>query len=314
VLLFNFKYPPPNNRSMLTRSIAVSNGKGGAGKTSVASHLAGVAAAAGWKVLAIDLDAQGNLGQDLGYHQAGHSDDGKGLADAFINGTRLVPLVNVRPNLDVIPAGEHTERLHDELVNWSLVDPMAITSLERTLAPLAMGYQLIVFDCPPGGRLLLESALAASHFVLSPTQADDGSLMGLIRVARRLATVRQTTNPALELLGVALFNVGSNDRRIIAEVRQQLGEALDGIAPVFDPFIRNARKASRDMRASGRLAFEYEEAAANATPWFGSLAGTAETFAGNAEGLASDYVRLCTDVLQHFQARLIATQPATSAP
>ncbi len=86
---------------MLQRSIAVSNGKGGVGKTSVASHLAGIAAAAGWKVLAVDLDPQGNLGQDLGYYQADRGDSGRSLSDAVIDGTELVPLRDVRPNLDV---------------------------------------------------------------------------------------------------------------------------------------------------------------------------------------------------------------------
>jgi chromosome partitioning protein len=291
---------------MLMRSIAVSNGKGGAGKTSLAAHIAGVAAAAGWKVLAVDLDPQGNLGQDLGYYQSDATDNGLGLTEAVLTGGTPTPLLAVRPNLDVIPAGEHTDRMQTELTKRYLVDPHAITSVERTLAPLAVHYQLIVFDCPPGDRLLLESALSAAHFVVSPTQADEGSLLGLLRVARHIVSVRAETNPGLELLGVALFNIGSNDKRIVAEVRQQLHEALGDIAPVFDPFIRNARKASRDMRAKGQLALEYHEASDASSPWYSRE--TADSFATNAGGLASDYVRLCSDILVRFQVRLAATQ------
>ena len=55
---------------MLNQAIAIANGKGGVGKTSIAANLAAIAARAGWQVLVVDLDPQGNLGSDLGYKRS----------------------------------------------------------------------------------------------------------------------------------------------------------------------------------------------------------------------------------------------------
>jgi chromosome partitioning protein len=298
--------------TVLGRSIAVCNGKGGAGKTSVSAHLAGAAAASGWRVLAVDLDPQGNLGQDLGYLQAGRSDGGDGLAAAVARGVPPEPVRAVRPNLDVIPAGEGTERLQDHLYKEWLRSPAGLLRLGEVLAPVVSGYHLVVFDCPPGDRVLLDAALSASRFVLIPTQVDDGSVSGLQRVARRFLSVRAATNPTLELLGVCLFNVGAGDTRIHAEVRSELDAALAGVAPVFDAVVRHARKASRDMRRRGELAFEYQQAAASAVPWYASPDAAGDRFAGNAAGLAEDYVALCTAVLRRVAERVTA-QPVVAA-
>jgi Mrp family chromosome partitioning ATPase len=62
--------------SALDNAVAVATGKGGVGKTSITANVAGTAALSGWRVLAVDLDPQGNLGNDLGYNQRGDGDEG----------------------------------------------------------------------------------------------------------------------------------------------------------------------------------------------------------------------------------------------
>ena len=81
--------------------IAFANGKGGVGKTSLTANFAGLAANAGWRVLAVDLDPQGNLGSDLGYDQADNGDDGRELLDSIVNRRVPQPIKEIRPNLDV---------------------------------------------------------------------------------------------------------------------------------------------------------------------------------------------------------------------
>ena len=71
---------------MLSQAIAVSNAKGGVGKTSLVANIGVVAANSGWQVLLVDLDPQGNLGSDLGYRQTGGSDEGAGLSRALTPG------------------------------------------------------------------------------------------------------------------------------------------------------------------------------------------------------------------------------------
>lgn len=294
---------------MLDRSVAVSNGKGGAGKTTVAAHLAGVAAAGGWRVLLVDLDPQGNLGQDLGYLQEGRSDGGRGLHAAVLTGSPLTPLAGIRPGLDVVPAGDMTEELIEVLGRRQSKNRGAVRDLEVALRPLAHDYELVVFDCPPGDKVMLDAALTAAHYVLIPTRADDGSLRGLERVAGRFSALRAEENPSLELLGVVLFDFGAGDRRIIAETRAELSEALGEAAPVFDTVVRHARKAARDMRRAGLLAFEYEKAAA-AEPWYKRVWGSegpSPTFAGNADDLAGDYQALGAEILRRFSER-VATE------
>ena len=73
--------------SALTRVVTVANGKGGVGKSTVATNVAGLAAAAGWRVLLVDFDPQGNAGHILGYGWRGESDGGRHLVQALVAGT-----------------------------------------------------------------------------------------------------------------------------------------------------------------------------------------------------------------------------------
>lgn len=88
---------------MLVNCLAVVNSKGGVGKTSIVANIAGTAASGGWRMLAVDLDPQGNLARDLGYWDT--SDDGQSLAQ-LLAGRSTKPRPQVRPRLDgQSPAG-----------------------------------------------------------------------------------------------------------------------------------------------------------------------------------------------------------------
>ena len=300
---------------MLDRALALANGKGGVGKTSVAVNLAGVAALSGWRVLLVDLDPQGNVGDDLGYRRDGRGDEGETLHDAVLKRGRmpLEPLRNVRPGLDVVPGGDYTEELADLLAtrrNKAAGQHAAqaeLLVLGQVLESVAGDYHLMVLDCPPAGGVLLDAALAAAHWLVIPTRGDAGSIQGLVRVAKRFQEVSSSVNPGLEVLGVVLFDFGNSHRRMVAEVRESLAASLGSVAPVFDAFVRSAPKASGDMRNAGQLAYEYEQSKARAVtgsdgprPWEpGAL-----RFGANAAGLAEDYQRLTDEVLSAVTARL----------
>lgn len=292
------------DRPGLGNTLAVANGKGGVGKTSITANVAGTAALSGWKVLAVDLDPQGNLGTDLGYNQRGESDEGRGLLRAVVSGDPLEPLADVRENLDVVPGGEAIDELVAILTTRQHRDPGASDAVAAALEPIAGRYQLIILDCPPAGGVLLDAALTAARYLVIPTRRDSGSLDGFVRVARRFAHVRAGSNPAIELLGVVLFDFGTGDRRMLADTRAELERDLDGAAPVFDAFIRNSRRAPGDMREQGLLAYEYEGAAAKATPWYQDRDGP--RFSSSASGLAEDYQRLTAEVLSAISSRGVA--------
>ena len=155
------------------------NGKGGVGKTSICANVAGMAAQSGWKVLAVDLDPQGNLGSDLGYKQAGRSDEGEGLLQAVVTSSPLQPLRAIRPNLDVICGGRSTTDLLAVLTNRRSVDPSAVGDIAKVLAPLSEQYDLLVIDSPPAGGVAVDAALAAASHLVIPVKFDEGSIDGL---------------------------------------------------------------------------------------------------------------------------------------
>ena len=296
---------------ILERGVAVCNGKGGVGKSSLAAGLAATATAMGWRCLAVDLDAQGNLGQDLGYQQSGLSDGGEAVYRGLVEGAALTPLVGVREGLDVLAAGPWTDRLADELQRRVLVDgPGALAAARDRIVAVGRDYDLVVFDTPPSVAALLDLGLGSARFLTCPVRFDQASIDGLGRVdRRRRALADDGLNPDLELLGVVLFGFGAAERRMLRDTRAQLEYLLDGVAPVFPTFIREARKAARHMRAHGVVASEYFLASQEAAPWYEAPPGE-ESFARNAAGLANDYWEVTREVLSALTQR-IASRPLT---
>jgi cellulose biosynthesis protein BcsQ len=286
---------------MLERGLVVCNGKGGVGKSSVAANLAATAAAMGWHTLLVDLDPRGSIDHDLGYRQSGATDEGESLWRAVAQGTQVWPVQDVRRNLDVVPGGGYTEALVDLLAERVRTGGLLqVTAVAEALAPLEDTYDLVMFDTPPSSTIALDAALCAGRGLLVPCRFDAGSLDGLEHVSDRFCAVREEgLNPDLELVGVALFGFGIRDTRLRDDVRADLEFELGGVAPVFDTYIRDARKAARHMRTHGLVASEYLTAAREAPPWY--EAPDQETFATNAEGLAHDYWNLSIEVLDRFR-------------
>jgi len=90
------------NRPALGRVVAVVNGKGGVGKTTITANVGGLLASSGYRVLLVDLDPQGNLGEELGYTGHPSDDRGRALAQALVFGGSLVPEADVRQGLERI--------------------------------------------------------------------------------------------------------------------------------------------------------------------------------------------------------------------
>ena len=280
--------------------IAFANGKGGVGKTSFTANFAGLVAAAGRRVLAVDLDPQGNLGADLGYEQADTGDSGRELMRSFIEGRTPRPMRAVRQNLDVLAGGSELDSLVEILARDTTSERLHL--VRNPLKALSERYDLVVVDCPPTGGIVLQAILAAASFVVVPTRRDLASMQGLARVAREFATVRSSVNPDLRLLGVLLFDFAAQDTRLLAEARTMLEERLSSIAPVFGGYVRQARRASTEMRRLGMLAHEYEEA---------TESPDGPRLPGAVSGLADDYRHLTAEILDTYLAR---TTPLAADP
>lgn len=287
---------------MIPNSILVLNGKGGVGKTSLSANLAGLAALSGWRVLAVDLDPQGNLGRDLGY--LADADDGHVLASAAAKGTKPEPLRDVRPGLDVLAGGPALDGLVADLQRALLGGELAaVDRLGAALGAAAVDYDLVVIDSPPGEALLHAAAIRAVHYIVIPTRADAASIDGLGRVAA-VVSREGPANPGLEVLGVVLGPLPIQARAVARRTKEELAELLGDRIVIFDTIIRDVPRAAVDCRGRGVLAHEYEDAARRAPRWWERRrTGGGEGFSDAASGLAADYQTLVKEILGRFTER-----------
>lgn len=287
-------------RLLLDRVVAVINNKGGVLKTSVTTNLAGQLAAAGTRVLVIDLDRQGNCAQDLGYGTDERDDQGLGIVQAVLGSTALLPIHNVRPNLDVVPGGKHLDNLRALLTaQRSQSRHAAADALVVPLAHIARNYEVILIDCPPGEPIVQEVAVGVARWLLVPVRSDASSRAGMSEVAERVETVREV-NPDVELLGVLLTGTTQTATRIHERVFTRVREDLGPEAYIFKSRIRYAEAAASDSRERGELAHELEKVVSDQPAWYDSLrkGQPVERLAGSASSLAGDYAALAQEFVQ----------------
>lgn len=215
--------------------IAVTNQKGGVGKTTSAVNIAFFLAKAGKTTLLIDFDPQGNATSGLGVD--------KQSLEATMTEVLLekVPLSDVilptkHKNLSLAPATPHLANTEVELAQAErrfIRLRTAVESLEE--------YDFVIIDCPPSLSLLTVNGLIAAQHVLLPVQAEFYALEGLGQLLETMKLVRKNMNPTLELLGV-LPTMMDSRTTLSGQVLDEIKKHFPG--KVFDhPIPRNIRLA-----------------------------------------------------------------------
>ena len=297
------------NWARLGHVYVVGNGKGGVGKTTTAAHLGALVASDGARVLLVDLNGQGNIAQVLGFANTAADDKGRNLFSAVTAGVRLAPVLNVRPNLDVVPGGSYVRRIASTLaaeMGTSRGTGRLLVSLADALQAVASQYKLIIIDSPPENPLLLQLALCAARWVIVPMKTDGTSRAGLRELAGDIRGIREH-NPYLVLLAVFVFASGTNATNIRRELTEQVAQDLGQNSDLMlKSFIRQSEAVAKDIIKYGRLAHELEQEIQNNPAHWELRRGTATgatVVSNTSRPVAGDFAKLAGEILTRAARR-----------
>lgn len=202
------------------RIIAVANQKGGVGKTTTAINVAACLAKKGKRVLAVDLDPQGNMTSGLGIDK---NDLGYTVYDMMTDQCNIgeCMLINVFSNLNVIPASRELAGAEVEFVGMEDMQHI----LKNNLKKVKSKYDFIIIDCPPALGMLTVNALTAANTVLVPIQCEFFALDGLSQLIYTVNLIKKKLNRTLKIEGV-VFTMYDSRTNLSAQVVENVRENL----------------------------------------------------------------------------------------
>ena len=206
------------------RIIAVANQKGGVGKTTTAINLSSCLAEKGKKVLAVDMDPQGNMTSGLGVDKNSVENT---IYDLIIgeSGIEEVLRKNIMKNLDIIPANIDLSAAEIELID--VEDKEYI--VRNVIKDIKDNYDYIIIDCPPSLSMLTINAMTTATSVLVPIQCEYYALEGLSQLIHTVDLVRDRLNPELEIEGVVftMYDARTNlSLQVVENVKDNLHQNI----------------------------------------------------------------------------------------
>ena len=237
--------------------IALTNQKGGVGKTTTAVNLGVSLAQQGKKVLLIDADAQANLTMSLGYHRP---DDLQVTLSTIMQDIIDDKSVDVTQGIlhhnegvDLLPSNIELSGLEVRLINAISRESV----LKTCISEVRKNYDYVLVDCMPSLGMLTINALAAADSVVIPTQPHYLSAKGLELLLRSVSKVRRQINPPLRIDGILMTMVMPRtniSKEITATVRNVYGQKIK----VFDTQIPHSIRAV-EATAEGKSIFAYDK-------------------------------------------------------
>ena len=206
------------------RIIAVSNQKGGVGKTTTSINLAACLAEKGKKVLAVDMDPQGNLTSGLGVDKDSVE---KSIYELIIGEVDIKEVINkeVLENLDIIPTSIDLSAAEIELIG---VDDKEYI-LRNAIDQVKDQYDFVIIDCPPSLSMLTINAMTTADSVIVPIQCEYYALEGLSQLIHTVELVKDRLNSKLEIEGVVftMYDARTNlSLQVVENVKDNLQQNI----------------------------------------------------------------------------------------
>ena len=206
------------------RIIAVANQKGGVGKTTTSINLAACLAEKGKKVLAVDMDPQGNLTSGLGVDKDSVE---KSIYELIIGEVDIKEVINkeVLENLDIIPTSIDLSAAEIELIG---VDDKEYI-LRNAIAQVKNQYDFVIIDCPPSLSMLTINAMTTADSVIVPIQCEYYALEGLSQLIHTVELVKDRLNSKLEIEGVVftMYDARTNlSLQVVENVKDNLQQNI----------------------------------------------------------------------------------------
>lgn len=255
------------------RILAITNQKGGSGKTTTAVNLAAALGEKGRRVLLVDLDPQASATAWLGVKDAG-----RGIYDVFTNNKTIesITLNTSNTGVTVAPASAWLVGVEKALAGEVGTE----TLLKRAIGKLK-NYDYVILDCPPSLGLLTINALTAARELLIPVEAHVLALAGLAQLLETMEKVKERLNPTLAIAGILACRVDHRTRHaqdIEEQLRKRFGRQVYAAtirenirlaeAPSFGQAILqydSSSSGAADYRALATLVIKQEKTAKTAS-------------------------------------------------
>ncbi len=239
----------------MSKVLAISNQKGGVGKTTTCVNLGIGLARSGKKVLLIDTDPQGSLTISLGYRQPDQlSDTLSTVMEHIINDVPFNPTDGILHHdeaVDILPANIELSGIDVTLVNTMNREKI----LRQYISMVEADYDYILLDCMPSLGMITLNALTAATDVIIPVQAQYLPVKGLEQLLHSIAKVRKQINPSLSIAGILITMVDSRTN-YARDIISLLKQSYNGKLNIFDAVIPRSVRAG-ETATEGKNIFAY---------------------------------------------------------